>query len=214
VKKTALAGAELATALATGLATGILLLAGCGATTDDASTDDGSTDAHSSSSAPTSTSTGSSAPSSSSASSASPAGPARCTIDDLKVTLGPAEGAAGSTFLPVRLTNSSSRPGRTGGFGGVSLVISPRSEPVGAPADRVQQGTAKPIVLKPGGRAEATLRITEAGSFSAAKCRPTPTQGLRVYPPNETHAAYVPHRATACASKTVHLLELRPYQAG
>ena len=43
---------------------------------------------------------------------------------------------------------------------------------------------------------------------------PTPTQGLRVYPPNETHAAYVPHRATGCESTAVHLLELRPYQAG
>jgi hypothetical protein len=130
------------------------------------------------------------------------------------VTLGPAEGAAGSTFLPVRLTNTSGEACRTGGFGGVSLVISPRSEPVGAPADRVQQGTAKPIVLKPGGHADATLRITEAGNFSAAKCRPTPTQGLRVYPPNETHAAFVPHRSTACESTKVHLLELRPYQAG
>ena len=132
----------------------------------------------------------------------------------MKVTLGAAEGAAGSTFVPVRMTNTSGRPCRTGGFGGVSLVISPRSEPVGAPADRVQQDTAKPIVLKPGGHADATLRITEAGSSPSAKCHPTPTQGLRVYPPNETHAAYVPHRATACASTKVHLLELRPYQAG
>ena len=211
MKKTALAAAALAT--------GITLLAGCGSTTDDASSDaDSSSSAPSSastsSSTPTSASSSASADSSSSASSAAPAAPARCTIDDVKVTLGAAEGAAGSTFLPVRMTNTAGRPCRTGGFGGVSLVISPRSEPVGAPADRVQQDTAKPIVLKPGGHADATLRITEAGNFSTTKCHPTPTQGLRVYPPNETHAAYVPHRTTACESTKVHLLELRPYQAG
>jgi hypothetical protein len=210
VNKTALAGALAATAL---------LLAGCG---DGSGTGTGSSDASSTGSA-TGTATGTAtssaaAPSSTGAapttSSSAPARPARCTIGGLKVSLGPPEGAAGSTFLPVRLTNTTDKPCRTGGFGGVSLVISPRSEPVGAPADRSQPGTAKPIVLQPGGRAEATLRITEAGNFSAATCRPTPTQGLRVFPPNETHAAYVPHAATACASPKVHLLELRPYQAG
>jgi hypothetical protein len=130
------------------------------------------------------------------------------------VTLGPPEGAAGSTFLPIRLTNTSGHACRTGGFGGASLVTSPRSEPVGAPADRVQRGTAKPIVLQPGKRATATLRIVSADNFDKATCRPSPTHGLRIYPPNETHAAYVAHAATACESASVHLLELRPYQAG
>jgi hypothetical protein len=181
-----------------------LVLAGCGTST-------GSDSSDTSSSAAASSSTASPSPSPSPSSSA---GPARCTLTDLEVTLGPPEGAAGSTFLPVRLTNTSGDACRTGGFGGVSLVTSPRSEPVGAPADRVQQNNAKPIVLQPGSRAEATLQIANADNLSRSKCRPEPTKGLRVYPPNETDAAYVPHAATACGNPKVHLLQLRPYQAG
>ncbi len=94
----------------------------------------------------------------------------------------------------MRLTNTSDKPCGTGGFGGVSLVSSPRSEPVGAPADRVERNAVKPLVLQPGRRAEATLRISNADNVAKATCRPTPTKGLRVYPPNETRAAYVPFR--------------------
>jgi hypothetical protein len=189
-----------------------LCLAGCGSS----SADDGPT-----SSTPASVSSAaepsSSAPaeqSSAPASSSAPAGPAGCTTADLSVTLGPGEGAAGSTYYPVTMTNKGSQACRTGGFGGVSLVDSPRAEPIGAPADRTQQGDVVAITLQPGQAATATLQVSEAGNYSKTKCQPVDATALRVYPPNETHAAYVklPATVSACANAKVHLLTLRPYQ--
>ncbi len=208
----------------TGLALAGLLLGGCTSSGDDRpAAVTSASEPSSASSSPAASSPSSSAaaivPSASvtspaaSASTREAAAVARCTTEDLRITLGPAEGAAGSTYLPVRLANTSSHPCRTGGFGGVSLVTSPRSEAVGAPADRTGAGDAKPLVLRPGGRAAATLRITQAENYSPDKCRPSPTHGLRVYPPNDTQSVYVGYDALACEATGVHLLSLKPYRA-
>jgi len=150
------------------------------------------------------------------ASSATPsggaAGSAGCRTRDLKVSVSAGEGAAGSTFYTVRLKNVSMHSCRTGGFGGVSLVRAPNGAPVGAPADRVKKGAAKPLTLRPGDRAEATLQVTNAENYPAGKCQPTQAKGLRVYPPNETRSAFVAQPTTACGSAKVHLLSLAPYR--
>ena len=191
----------------------LVVLAGCGSKSDSTSGDT-SGDASSDSSASSSSAAASPSDTSSSSASASPSGPAPCRTSGLKVTLGPGEGAAGSTFFALHLKNISGKPCRTGGFGGVSLVAAPQGSPIGAPADRSQPGTVKQIVLGPGARATATLQMVTAENFSKSKCMPKPATGFRVYPPNETHSAFVANAATACASSSVHLLTLRPYQAG
>jgi hypothetical protein len=112
------------------------------------------------------------------------------------------------------MKNISSRPCRTGGFGGVSLVAGPNGTAIGAPAARTQQSQAKPIVLQPGHIATATLQVSSADNYSASQCQPKQAAGLRVYPPNETHSTFVAHKTTACGSAKVHLLSLRPYRAG
>jgi predicted small lipoprotein YifL len=150
--------------------------------------------------------------SSSASSSASPSVPAPCRTADVRVALGPGEGAAGSTYYPLRLTNTSGHPCRTGGFGGVSLVSSATGKPIGAPADRTKRGQAKPIVLDSGQRAEATLRVVNAENYPTGKCQPVQAKGFRVYPPNETHSAFVKHPTTGCRSGKVHLLSLTPYK--
>jgi uncharacterized protein DUF4232 len=190
------------------VAAAILLLAGCGSSSGSTSGDSSksSSSAGSSGSSPSAASTSSAA--------ASPTGPAPCRTSGLKVTLGPGEGAAGSTFFPLMIKNVSTKPCRTGGFGGVSLVSKPNGTPIGAPADRTQQGSVKPIVLHQGQVATATIQLTNAENFPAAKCQPKQATGFRVYPPNETHSAFVAHRSPACASAKVHLLTLRPYRAG
>ena len=158
------------------LAAALLLLGGCGNDTD--STAGGG----SSSSAATSSSAASSSSSSatSSTSSASPSGPAPCRTSGLKITLGPGEGAAGSTFFPLLMKNVSTKPCRTGGFGGVSLVTGPQGQTIGAPADRSQQSQVRPIKLSPGQIATATLQVTNAENFPASKCQPKQAAGFRV----------------------------------
>jgi Domain of unknown function (DUF4232) len=149
----------------------------------------------------------------SSASSPAASSPAQCRLSDLRVSLGYGGGAAGSRFYLVRLTNVSSLPCRTGGFVGLSLVSSPRGNPIGAAADRTSGGKLEELVLKPGDRATATVQEGTAQNYPKARCKPTPATGFRIYPPNETHSAFVRNATTACSAATVHLLTVRPLRA-
>lgn len=198
-------------------------LAGCGTTGNTRFSGDSASESasagSSASSSPASPSSSappskSSSASSSVSSSTSPSVPAACRTADLRVKLGAGNGAAGSTYYPLRITNTSGHPCRTGGFGGVSLVASATGKPIGAPADRTQRGKAKPIVLDSGQRAHATLQMANAQNFPTGKCHPVQAKGFRVYPPNETHSAFVKRPTTACQNAKVHLLSLTPYQAG
>jgi hypothetical protein len=136
---------------------------------------------------------------------------AECRVGDLRFHLSPGEGAAGSTYYRLRMTNTSSAPCASGGYGGVSLVAEPGGAPIGAPADRLQPGRRTPFTLRPGAAAEATLRDTDAGNYPRSRCHPTSARGLRVYPPDETHSTFVPLATTACSAGGVHLLQLSPY---
>ena len=155
---------------------------------------------------------GSASDSSDAGSGAAVSGPGRCTVADLKVGLSDGEGAAGSTYYLVRLTNTSKATCRTGGFGGVSLVGGGDGRQIGAPADRVERTKLRPVTLKTGASAEARLQVTTAENFPAKRCRPVQAEGFRVYPPNETHSAFVRAATTACRTDSVHLLKLSPYQ--
>jgi len=183
------------------------LLAGCAGGSPER-TSAGTSSPRQSPTHPTTKTTGSASPSAAPSST----GPARCTTRDLRVSLTGGEGAAGSTYFDLNLTNISGHPCRTGGFGGVSLVGNGNGTQIGAPADRTQTEKVRAITLRPGGKATATLRETNAENYPPSRCRPAPAEGFRVYPPNETHAAYVAHGSTGCRNEKVHLLSLAPYQ--
>ena len=185
---------------------GLVVLAGCGGSPSNTSADTGSASTSKPSHA-AKKQTGSS-----SSAAPTPSGPARCTTKDLRVSLTGGEGAAGSTYYDLTLTNTSGQVCRTGGFGGVSLVGDGNGTQIGAPADRTEPGKVRAITLRPDGRATATLRVTNAENYSPSKCDPAAAEGFRVYPPNETHAAYVAQGSTGCRNDTVHLLTLTPYQ--
>jgi uncharacterized protein DUF4232 len=196
-----------------GVVLGSLLLGGCGGSTGGGSAGGGSTGGSSPSSSATPTSAApSSAPASSgpTTSSSRPTA-AECRVGDLRFSLSPGEGAAGSTYFKLRMTNTTQVPCASGGYGGVSLVAKPGGAPIGAPADRVEPGRRSAFTLRPGEAAEATLRETDAGNYPRSRCHPAPAHGLRVYPPNETHSTFVPHATTACSAGSVHLLQLSPY---
>ena len=192
------------------LAGAALALSGCGGSTPSDSSGAGSTATVTESPSgdattePTAGQSDSSAP-------ASPRRPAGCTTADLKVSLSDGEGAAGSTFYAVRLTNTSASPCRTGGFGGVSLVGAGGRQ-IGAAADRTAKDTATRFTLRPDGAAEATLQVVTAGNFPQARCRPAQAKGFRVYPPDETRSVFLAQPTPACRSTRVHLLTLQPYQ--
>jgi hypothetical protein len=56
------------------------------------------------------------------------------------------------------------------------------------------------------------LQITDASIYGPG-CQITPTVGLRIYPPDQTAALFVPHDDQACANPadvTLHVGALQP----
>ena len=112
-------------------------------------------------------------------------GVANCGTAELRGSLGPAEGAAGSVIAPLVLTNVGTRTCELRGFPGVSYVAGDDGHQVG-PAAAMSGQRGGEVVLKPGAAAAAQLQMVNVANFDAAVCKPTPVRGLRVYPPGDT----------------------------
>lgn len=128
-----------------------------------------------------------------------PAGPPRCTTGELTGSLGPSEGAAGSVYVPLILTNTGKRTCALRGFPGVSYVAGDDGHQVG-PAGEWQGERGGPVRLDAGKAATAQLRLVNVQNFDDAACKPTPIRGLRVYPPGETASLFVAMEGTGCAA--------------
>lgn len=126
--------------------------------------------------------------------------PTGCRTADLRATLGPRVGAAGSTYGPLRLTNIGSTACLVEGYPGVSYVAGPAYRQVGSPASRSYSERPVLIALAPGRSASATLREINPLDFPPASCQPTATRGLRVYPPDQRASLFVAVRGQACAN--------------
>jgi Protein of unknown function (DUF4232) len=55
------------------------------------------------------------------------------------------------------------------------------------------------ITLAPGATGEAGLQIADVLNYPTATCSPAKATDLRVYPPNQTVAAYLPDSSDGCA---------------
>jgi hypothetical protein len=137
-------------------------------------------------------------------------GPTTCRTADLKITLGRGEGAAGSQYRPLQITNNGSAACSLFGFPGVSIVDAAGHQ-VGKPADRDGSQARGKVVLKPGQRESVTLRIVDAANYGSA-CKLTDGAGIRVYPPGEKQSVVVPVTGlTGCASSTIETLTVTSY---
>lgn len=141
-----------------------------------------------------------------------PSGPGPCLSTHLAGSLGGSQGAAGSVYYPLVLRNTGTSTCTLYGYPGVSFVAPGSGQQVGAPADR-RPGTVQTISLAPGQSAQATLAVTDAANFPPS-CGITTVAGLRVYPPGQTAALYIPHPDRACANPTDVTLHVGPLIAG
>ncbi|TNM69006.1 DUF4232 domain-containing protein [Streptomyces sp. NP160] len=138
-----------------------------------------------------------------------------CRTADLALSLLPGEGgaSAGHQHDTIQFTNRGSAACALDGHPGVSLVTGDSGQQLGAAATR--EGSPAPVRLGPGASAYADLSVAEAGDYDAAQCQPQAAKGLRVYPPDQTAAAFVPADGlTGCASSSVVLLVVDPVVAG
>ncbi len=215
--------AVLTTALAPVLVTVLVtaLVTGChsGSATQAGAPSHGASATGSAARSPGSTGSGaaSASPSPSPASSAT-AHLATCTTTGLSVTIDPSQagGAAGSTYYPVDFTNTAGSTCAMSGYPGVSFVNTANADgkQIGAAAQRNPQFAAVVVRLAPGGHAHAWLQVAQAGNYPPSSCHQETARGLRVYPPDETHAGYVPEEFAACADTTAPLLTVMPVRPG
>jgi len=142
---------------------------------------------------------------------ASPRGTASgapCRSSGLVVwTAGPGDGAAGSVYLTLGLTNQSGHACTLTGFPGVSAVDL-QGKAMGRPASR-DRSTIRTVRLDSGATAHVRLRIVNALNFPPSTCRPRAAAGLRVYPPGETTSKVVPIPFEACSRSGPVFLSVR-----
>ena len=154
------------------------------------------------------------APATAPAQSASPAvasAPA-CANGSLQVKLGPSEGYAGGVDEAIGFTNISGASCTLYGYPGVSLVSGAQAQ-IGLAAKRSSTAPVTLITLAPGATGTAMLQVVDALNFPTATCGPAQATELRVYPPNQTAAVYLPDSSEGCA-QPVQVLFVGAVQAG
>jgi len=121
-----------------------------------------------------------------------------CSAADLVVWAGiPDSGSAGTFTYQLELSNTSSHACSLYGYPGVSAVGSHGNQ-LGSAAIRNPAHPVRLITLGRGATTHVELGISDVANFPRATCHPVTADGLRVYPPNDRRAEFVPLTFRAC----------------
>jgi Protein of unknown function (DUF4232) len=118
-----------------------------------------------------------------------------CTSAHLAVSLGGGAGAGMSqNHTGLQLRNTGSSACTLYGYPGVSWVRGATGIQTGAAATRQSDpnGTEKVVTLAPGALASAPLDIVDAAVIPPSECKPVAVRGLRIYPPGQKAALFLP----------------------
>jgi Protein of unknown function (DUF4232) len=147
-------------------------------------------------------------------SSSSAAGSTACATSALQVKLGASNGYAGGVYQTIDFTNTSGSSCTLTGYPGVSLVSGPSHQQLGLAAKRSTTGApAATVTLAPGATANAQLQIVDALNFPSPTCSPAKASDLKVFPPNQFTAVYLPDTSYGCG-KSVQTLFIAPVRSG
>ena len=141
-------------------------------------------------------------------------GPPGCATRDLKVTVGVAQGAAGSVYQVIDFTNIGTASCSLYGYPGIALAGGSPVTQIGMAASRSPQAGPALVTLKPGAVANTLLRITQAQNYPTSKCSPMASTYLQIYPPNQTTPIYLGYKSTGCSATGVNLLTVSVVQSG
>ncbi len=147
---------------------------------------------------------------------AAPGGAAGCTTRSLQAKVGPAQGAAGSTYTVLDFTNVSAVSCTLYGYPGVSLADGTPVTQLGLPAAENPAAARQLVTLKPGATGNALLQIAAAGNYPAASCHPVTAHYLQIYPPNQTTPLYLAYTSATCAKpvRTMTIGVVKPGSGG
>jgi hypothetical protein len=146
-------------------------------------------------------------------SSPAPTGPPSCRTSALAASIGPGNGAAGSTYYPIEFTNTSSATCTLYGYPGVSFVTASGAQ-LGAAATEDPTYPRQLVTLTPGTVAHAELRVTDALNYPSPACQVVTAHRLRVFPPGQTNPLSLTLDARACAITSVQILSVQTVQPG
>lgn len=123
----------------------------------------------------------------------------RCRTAKLSLSLGQAQGAAGSAIMPIVFTNTGSSACTLYGYPGVSFLDASGKQ---LGADAKHNGGEEAIVtLAPNATANAMLQMPNPGNYGAGVCQPAQSAQLRVYPPGDFKPLTIAYVTTVCTSK-------------
>ena len=131
-----------------------------------------------------------------------------CATSALKVSLGPANGAAGTVFYPLTFVNTSKLGCTLRGYPRVTAVTGNGNQ-IGSPASQIPS-SSKAVTLLPGKAQSALVGIVETGNFSPSQCAPVTAAGLKVVPPDQSKAVTIKKTFSTCSSTTVISLTVTP----
>ncbi len=152
----------------------------------------------------------------SSPSPASPAssGPSQCTTADLRLTVGAANGAAGTIFYQLDLTNTSSSACTMFGYPGVAFVSSPGGSQVGAAAGRGSITAPALVTLEPGMTAHATLAVSDVLIGNNCMGHQVHVNWVQVYPPDQYSALFAQLSRQGCADRSLVTMHVDTVSSG
>lgn len=107
-------------------------------------------------------------------------------------------GAAGTTFYNLQITNLSGHACTLNGFPFL-YAVNLSGHQVGPRASFSKPPSPHLVRLRNGQTASAVLGIVDTGNFPHSACRPVTAAGLRVFPPNQTRSKLVPFPFSTCS---------------
>jgi uncharacterized protein DUF4232 len=200
------------TALAAGALICVAALAGC-ASSGSSSQPSAAGSATTVAASPSAPAASSNTPAVVAPSSSSAAGSTACATSALQVKLGPSDGYAGGVYQTIDFTNTSGSPCTLTGYPGVSLVTGPSHQQLGLAAKRSTTTPVTTVTLAPGATANAVVQIVDALNFPSPTCQPAKAADLKVFPPDQFTAVYLPDTSYGCG-KSVQTLFIAPIRAG
>ena len=145
---------------------------------------------------------------------AAAATPGPCSTAGLRVTLGSSQGAAaGHFYRNLDFTNISGASCTLYGYPGVSFVAAVGGKQIGAAASR-SPASKRLIVLAPGQKAHARLDLLDVLNFPPPECAASDAHWIKVYPPHQFSASYVPWTAKVCSKPRPVYLFVAPVRPG
>lgn len=138
---------------------------------------------------------------------------AACLTRYLNGSVGQTQGTAGAVEVTIVFKNVDNVPCTLYGYPGVALATGTPVTDVGEPSSENPSTPRELVTLAPGGYANATLQIADAGNFPASTCTQVTTNWLAVIPPNQTVPINIAYNSTACKG-TASLLTVTAVRPG